>query len=130
MHRDISEGNVLIAENALYKGFIGDFDCGFNWKLWLEEKKLTPSLDIWERYVQAVYCLENEDELQSGWYKTQPYVVTEEASQWDLGNPPKGRVVSTKSLFYPAPPHVLTTGYLAIHGDRNFGRKCNPRCST
>ena len=32
MHRDISEGNVMIANG---RGFLHDFDYGFNWKLFL-----------------------------------------------------------------------------------------------
>ena len=33
MHRDVSEGNVMIAHG---RGFLHDFDHGFNWKLFLQ----------------------------------------------------------------------------------------------
>jgi len=59
IHRDISEGNVMIAENAPYRGFIGDFDCSFVWKQWLKEHGMEATRKNWEQYVHQVYTLVN-----------------------------------------------------------------------
>lgn len=53
LHRDVSEGNVLIAEDAPFKGFIGDFDYSFNWKRFLRERGWKDTLESWQRYIKT-----------------------------------------------------------------------------
>jgi len=57
IHRDISEGNVFIAESAQHKGFIGDLDCSFNWKEWLTNSGVEATRENWEAYAHRMYIL-------------------------------------------------------------------------
>ncbi|KAH9915204.1 uncharacterized protein B0H18DRAFT_1215589 [Fomitopsis serialis] len=51
IHRDISEGNVMIApEGAAFSGFIQDLDYSFNWKWFLYRRKMQVDLAKWEEY--------------------------------------------------------------------------------
>ncbi|OSX58251.1 hypothetical protein POSPLADRAFT_1049485 [Postia placenta MAD-698-R-SB12] len=57
--RDISEGNVLLAEDESFTGFIGDFDHSFNWKMFLKERGLEVSRESWEQYARQRYVANN-----------------------------------------------------------------------
>ncbi|KAF9808132.1 hypothetical protein IEO21_07968 [Rhodonia placenta] len=59
IHRDISEGNVLLAEDESFTGFIGDFDHSFNWKTFLKERGLEVSRESWEKYARQRYVAKN-----------------------------------------------------------------------
>ncbi|EED84109.1 predicted protein [Postia placenta Mad-698-R] len=59
IHRDISEGNVLLAEDASFTGFIGDFDHSFNWKTFLKRRGLEVSRESWEKYARQRYVAKN-----------------------------------------------------------------------
>ena len=48
IHRDISEGNVMIATG---RGFLHDFDYGFNWQDVLKKSGWEVSEASWKRYV-------------------------------------------------------------------------------
>ena len=50
MHRDISEGNVMIANG---RGFLHDFDYGFNWKLFLRFLDYEDTEESWEEFVRT-----------------------------------------------------------------------------
>ncbi|KAH9915732.1 uncharacterized protein B0H18DRAFT_1124684 [Fomitopsis serialis] len=55
MHRDISEGNVMISRNPndTFKGYIQDFDYGLNWAKLLEFLKHDTKLEDWDAFVQS-----------------------------------------------------------------------------
>ena len=48
MHRDVSEGNIMI-ENG--RGFLHDLDYGFDWKEFLLDLGYEDTLESWERFV-------------------------------------------------------------------------------
>ena len=52
IHRDVSEGNVMICrvEGASSKGFIQDFDFSFNWRRFLYRRSMKNNLATWEKY--------------------------------------------------------------------------------
>ncbi|CCM06122.1 uncharacterized protein FIBRA_08371 [Fibroporia radiculosa] len=52
LHKDVSEGNVLIAEDAPFKGFIGDFDYSFSWKRFLRERGWKDTVESWQHYTK------------------------------------------------------------------------------
>ncbi|EED84134.1 predicted protein [Postia placenta Mad-698-R] len=59
IHRDISEGNVLLVEDESFTGFIGDFDHSFNWKTFLKRRGLEVSRESWEQYARQRYVTNN-----------------------------------------------------------------------
>ncbi|EPS93231.1 hypothetical protein FOMPIDRAFT_89013 [Fomitopsis schrenkii] len=51
IHRDISEGNVMMARhNAVFRGFIQDFDYSFSWRRFLRKRGMEVCLAAWEKY--------------------------------------------------------------------------------
>ena len=51
IHRDISEGNVMMARrSARFRGFIQDFDYSFSWRQFLRKREMEISLAGWEQY--------------------------------------------------------------------------------
>ena len=50
MHRDVSEGNIMIANG---RGFLHDFDYGFNWKLFLQFLDFEDTEESWEEFVKT-----------------------------------------------------------------------------
>ena len=50
MHRDISEGNVMIANG---RGFLHDLDYGFNWKAFLRELGYEDTEASWNLFVET-----------------------------------------------------------------------------
>ncbi|KAH9915211.1 uncharacterized protein B0H18DRAFT_1042164 [Fomitopsis serialis] len=61
IHRDISEGNVMIApEGAAFSGFIQDLDYSFNWKWFLHKRETQVDLAKWEEY-----CVQHGHEPRS-----------------------------------------------------------------
>ncbi|PCH37559.1 hypothetical protein WOLCODRAFT_84113, partial [Wolfiporia cocos MD-104 SS10] len=53
LHRDVSDGNVMIANGAPFKGFIGDFDYSFNWKRFMKARNWLTTVASWQRYVNT-----------------------------------------------------------------------------
>ncbi|EPT01863.1 hypothetical protein FOMPIDRAFT_1023099, partial [Fomitopsis schrenkii] len=57
LHRDISEGNVMISRDpdVPYKGFVQDFDYSLNWQKFLASLKLFENLtwEDWDKFVSA-----------------------------------------------------------------------------
>lgn len=49
-HRDVSEGNVMIANG---RGFLHDFDYAFNWKAFLYSRGFEDTVASWEEYVRT-----------------------------------------------------------------------------
>ncbi|TFY58765.1 hypothetical protein EVJ58_g6212 [Rhodofomes roseus] len=61
VHRDISEGNVMIApKGARFRGYIQDFDFSFCWKWFLQKRKEKVDLATWEEY-----CVQHGHEPRS-----------------------------------------------------------------
>ena len=54
MHRDVSEGNIMMSRdpNVPYTGFVQDFDCGLNWKNLLTKLGLADEWDDWDEFVR------------------------------------------------------------------------------
>ncbi|EPS93868.1 hypothetical protein FOMPIDRAFT_91473 [Fomitopsis schrenkii] len=51
IHRDISEGNVMMARHsASFRGFIHDFDYSFSWRRFLRKRGMRACLAEWEKY--------------------------------------------------------------------------------
>ncbi|KAH9836363.1 uncharacterized protein C8Q71DRAFT_79812, partial [Rhodofomes roseus] len=57
IHRDISQGNVMIARrpDGTIIGFIHDFDYAFSWRRFLERERKTASIEEWEKYAREGY---------------------------------------------------------------------------
>ena len=98
IHRDISEGNVMMARrSARFRGFIQDFDYSFSWRQFLRKRGMEISLAAWEKY-----CEEHGHEPRSN----------------DKPDTSKERTVSG----LPSPlgtSLTLLLGYGAIHGHRD-----------
>lgn len=52
VHRDLSDGNVMIKDGGLFSGFLLDFDYAFNWKEALEEAGWPSNEAAWTEYVR------------------------------------------------------------------------------
>ncbi|KAH9915718.1 uncharacterized protein B0H18DRAFT_1107840 [Fomitopsis serialis] len=51
IHRDVSEGNVMISRlRAAFAGFIQDFDFSFSWRRFLQKRGWDVNLATWEKY--------------------------------------------------------------------------------
>ena len=51
IHRDISEGNVMMARHSPgFSGFIQDFDYSFSWRRFLIKRGMAVCLAAWEQY--------------------------------------------------------------------------------
>jgi len=53
LHRDISDGNVMMGETPRQPGFITDFDNGFNWKSFMRARGWKDDLESWNRFIQC-----------------------------------------------------------------------------
>lgn len=52
IHRDMSDGNVMIMDNGLFSGFLLDLDYAFNWIEALELAGEEVSEDAWAAFVE------------------------------------------------------------------------------
>ena len=54
LHRDISEGNVMISRDpgVPYKGLVQDFDYGLNWRKFLVKFGLGTEWKDWDEFVR------------------------------------------------------------------------------
>ncbi|EPT03319.1 hypothetical protein FOMPIDRAFT_1046874 [Fomitopsis schrenkii] len=74
LHRDISEGNVMISRDPAvpYKGFVQDFDYSLNWQKFLVRLGLADKWEDWDNFVRAE-CVKvaekNRRDLEAQWRK-------------------------------------------------------------
>lgn len=78
VHRDVSEGNVMIARHSKrFRGFIQDFDYSFSWKRFLEKRGMKKTLAAWEKYCRErghePRSKENPDESKARTVSVIPY---------------------------------------------------------
>ena len=112
MHRDISEGNVMIANG---RGFLHDFDYGFNWKLFLQFLDYEDTEESWEEFVKTEQGI--------------PRASSSEPAAWPRAMSPGGptdRWADTGSSPPPRPVYVHGREEFrlgAILAQRNIGRK-------
>ena len=53
MHRDVSEGNIMISRDPKSsRGYLQDFDYGLNWKKLLSKLDLQPEQEDWASFVE------------------------------------------------------------------------------
>lgn len=118
LHRDVSEGNVLIAQDAPFNGFIGDFDYSFSWKRFLRERGWKGTLDSWQQYVKTHEGI--PDENADG--KASP----EDLAESEMRNGLKERTVSDSEKEVQDRGSQNSSGHIFLHGCRNPARRCYP----
>ncbi|EPT01867.1 hypothetical protein FOMPIDRAFT_1161088 [Fomitopsis schrenkii] len=91
MHRDISEGNVMIANG---RGFLHDFDYGFNWKLFLRFLDYEDTEESWEEFVRTERGIPRAAGASDSGSWPQAQVSPGPANEWaDTGSSPPPRSV-------------------------------------
>ncbi|EPT03336.1 hypothetical protein FOMPIDRAFT_54087 [Fomitopsis schrenkii] len=113
VHRDVSEGNVMICRDpgSPFKGFIHDFDFSFSWLRFLAKRNRVADLATWFRY-----CVEHGHEPS-------------EPGDSDPLNDSKERTVSDFGWIVACPLIVLS-GNATVHVCRRARGEDDSRSST
>lgn len=87
MHRDVSEGNVMIADG---RGFLHDLDYGFDWMSFLNDLGFEPTEESWEEFVRAeTSSASSSEDTSDGRPPEQPSRISGTASR----APPRATIV-------------------------------------
>lgn len=118
IHRDISEGNVLLVEDESFTGFIGDFDHSFNWKTFLKRRGLEVSRESWEQYARQRYVTNNGPGTRRDEPGDHSSSERRPIKRWA-----QERTVSAYNFHIIRPlKEEATIGYLVLHCRRSAGR--------
>ena len=85
IHRDVSEGNVMIANG---RGFLHDLDYGFDWKEFLLDLGFEDTLESWEQFVATEAGIPRADASE----ERPPGQMAPASEYYDTGSgaPPRG----------------------------------------
>ena len=144
IHRDMSDGNVMIMEDGLFDGFLLDLDYAFNWMEALELAGEEVSEEAWETFVTTYNKRVGRISRPAAPGAVIPVLVQREGVEphrgadssvtWSQRMRMKERTVrnisvSRCSLFFDFFAD-LDTGHTVLHGCSGAQQVCGPRRSS